>query len=59
MYQNKLLAALAEIQNACIGEITMGYRLDAMHIGELISSATGMTNPELNKYIDEISQEQS
>lgn len=50
----KLLKCLAEIQNMCIGKLTMGYQLDEMHIGEIICNATGMTNPDLNKYIAEI-----
>ena len=44
----KLLSALCEISNMCIGDITMGYKLDANHIGELIYEATGKTNSELN-----------
>lgn len=44
-----LLSALTDISNMCVGEIAMSYALDAQHIGELIYSATGMTNPELNE----------
>jgi len=45
-----LLCALANISNMCIGEIAMGYKLDAQAIGETIWKATGMTNQELNDY---------
>lgn len=44
----KLEAALTDISNMCIGELAMGYRLDAEAIGQLIYEATGKTNPELN-----------
>jgi len=54
MNELKLIKALAEIQNMCIGKITMGYSLDEMHIGELIADATGMTNPQLNEYVAEL-----
>jgi len=53
MEEFKYLKALAEIQNMCIGEIAMGYRLDASYIGELIHDVTGMTSPQLNQYIAE------
>ena len=46
----KLLGAMADISNMCIGEIAMGYKLDANAIGETIWGATGMTNQELNEY---------
>jgi hypothetical protein len=44
----RLRGTLTEISNMCIGEIAMGYRLDAESIGQLIYEATGKTNPELN-----------
>ena len=44
----KLEAALCEISNMCIGNLTMSYSLDADHIGQSIYEATGMSNPELN-----------
>ena len=44
----KAQEALAAISNMCIGEITMGYKMEAEAIGELIYSATGMNNQELN-----------
>lgn len=46
-----LLHELCSIQSACIGQIAMGYSLDAEVIGQGISIATGMTNPELNKLL--------
>ena len=49
--QTELLAALTDISNMCIGTLTMGYKLDPEHIGELIHSATGLTNPELNNLV--------
>lgn len=54
MKEIDLLRALCEIQNMCIGKITMGYSMDELYIGELIANATGMTNPQLNQYINEI-----
>jgi len=52
--EDKYLAVLCEIQNMCIGEITMSYKLDAEHIGAMIADVTGMTNPELNKLVSEM-----
>jgi hypothetical protein len=49
---DELEAALCEISNMCIGELTMSYRLDANCIGELIWEATGMANPELNDSVE-------
>lgn len=48
----KLREALRDIQNMCIGEIAMGYKLSAESIGQMITEATGMTNPELNKLLE-------
>ncbi|MDF1830640.1 hypothetical protein [Cycloclasticus pugetii] len=45
-----LLFALSDISSMCVGEIAMGYKLDANFIGELIYKATGMTQPELHEY---------
>ena len=45
-----LLCVLADISGMCVGEIAMGYRLDAQSIGEMIYEATGMTQPELAEY---------
>jgi hypothetical protein len=47
----KLLQALVYIQDMCIYEISMGNRLDAVEIGQIISDATGMTNPQLHDYM--------
>ena len=51
MKTDKLLEALSEISNMCIGEIAMGYKLDACLIGEIIYKATGLTNPQLDEHI--------
>lgn len=45
--RDALLKELRDIQSSCIGEITMGYKLDAESIGASISKATGMTHPEI------------
>ena len=45
----KLLECLAGVSNACIGELAMGYRIDANAIGEDIYKATGLTNKQLNE----------
>ena len=42
-----LMRALCDIQQMCIGDIAMGYKLEAETIGQLISAATGLTAPEL------------
>ena len=44
---NTLLSCMLDISNECVGEIAMGYRLDASSIGNSIYQATGKTNPEL------------
>ena len=44
----KMLECLCDISDACIGQLTMSYSLDAQDIGQSIYEATGMTNPELN-----------
>jgi len=46
---SNLLCCLADISNQCIGELAMGYKLDANSIGSDIYAATGMNNVELNK----------
>jgi len=43
----KLLSCLYDIQQMCIGEIAMNYKLDAEYIGRMISKTTGMTVQEL------------
>ena len=50
----KYLKVLLEIQGMCIGNLCMSYGLDANYIGQLIAEATGMNNPDLNKYYDEL-----
>ena len=42
-----LMRVLCDIQQMCIGDIDMGYKLEAETIGQLISAATGLTAPEL------------
>lgn len=44
----KLMGALIEISNMCIGDFVFDKRLDANVIGEIIYKATGLTNPQLN-----------
>ena len=43
----KLLSCLYDIQQMCIGEIAMNYKLDAEYIGRMISQTTGMNVREL------------
>lgn len=50
----ELLVTLTEISNLCIGDLTMGYKLDAQAIGEMIGKATGMNNPDLNTYTNRL-----
>ena len=47
--ESKLLSVLCDIQGMCIGEIAMGYKLDAESIGMMIYEATGLTHPELSE----------
>jgi len=51
---NSLIELLADISNMCIGDLAMGYRLDAQEVGQMIYEATGMTNTELNKRAKEL-----
>jgi len=44
---DELMRVLCDIQQMCIGDIAMGYKLEAETIGQLISAATGLTAPEL------------
>jgi hypothetical protein len=53
METNELIIALSEISNMCVGEVAMGYKLDACLIGEIIYKATGLTNPQLDEYVKE------
>ena len=57
MSELKLLEALSDISQMCIGEICMNYRLDAQCIGETIYEATGMTSPELIKKVNDMKKE--
>ena len=50
----KLISCLSDISNACIGQITMSYNLDAEGIGQSIYAATGMTTPEMTDYLKDI-----
>ena len=52
----ELEAALCEISNMCIGNLTMSYSIDPDYVGQLIYQATGMTNPELNESVKEKSK---
>lgn len=56
MSELKLLKCLSEIQNVCIGELAMGYKLDVQSIGQAIYEATGMTEPLLRAHIKELEQ---
>lgn len=49
-----LLQSLYEIQSECIGELAMGYKVDAQGIGERISIVTGLTNPELLQLLERL-----
>jgi len=49
-----LMRALASISNMCVGEITMGYKLDANAVGEMIYKATGMNNFELHDHAKDV-----
>ena len=50
----KLISCMSDISNACIGQITMSYDLDAERIGRSIYEATGMTTPEMDAYLKDI-----
>jgi hypothetical protein len=43
----KLMSALSDISQMCIGQIAMNIPLDAECIGQVIYEATGLTSPEL------------
>ena len=45
-----MVCCLADISNMCVGDITMGYKLDAANIGEVIYEVTGLDNPALNEH---------
>lgn len=48
---DKMIDVLSSISSACIGELAMGYRLDANSIGEMIFQSVGMTQPEMIEYV--------
>jgi hypothetical protein len=50
VYLSGLICVLADISSMCVGEIAMGYKIDAGCIGQMIYEATGMTQPELAEY---------
>ena len=52
----KLLSCLFDIQQMCIGEITMNYKFDAEYIGRMISDTTGMTIIELEEKLKQHEQ---
>ncbi len=47
-----LLQCLFEIQSECIGELAMGYKLDAQSIGESITQTTKLAHPELLELLE-------
>lgn len=50
----KLIGVLTGISNMCIGDLAMGYSLDAGSIGNMIYTATLKTNSELNEHMKRI-----
>lgn len=52
----KLLSCLYDIQQMCIGEIAMSYKLDAEYIGRMISETTGMNVRELEENLKQHEQ---
>lgn len=46
---SKLIAELSNISQACIGELAMGYKMDAQSIGSSIFEATGLTSEQLRE----------
>jgi hypothetical protein len=48
------IKALAEISSMCVGELAMGYKLDAQAIGQLIYEATGLTQPQLQEAAEQL-----
>lgn len=53
MSNEKLLECLAEISSMCVGEVAMNYKLDAAYIGNMIYEATGLTQTELVKVVND------
>ncbi|CAM0035518.1 hypothetical protein VPHD164_0029 [Vibrio phage D164] len=54
----KLLGALCDIQGMCIGNIAMGYKLDADSIGMMIYETTGLTHPELLAKLNQVTEKE-
>ena len=54
--EHKLLSCLFDIQQMCIGEIAMDYKLDAEYIGRMISQTTGMDVIELEEKLKQHEQ---
>ena len=52
----ELLSCLYDIQQMCIGEIVMNYKLDAEYIGRMISETTGMNVRELEENLKQHEQ---
>ena len=52
----KLLSCLYDIQQMCIGEIAMNYKLDAEYIDRMISKTTGMNVRELEENLKQHEQ---
>ena len=50
----KVLSAISQM---CIGQVTMGYSLDAEYIGRCIYEATGMTSLELEEHANKLEQD--
>lgn len=44
---SEFLQLACDIQSMCIGELTMGYKIDPCLVGEMISKYTGFTAEEL------------
>ena len=52
----ELIKMASDISQMCVGEIAMGYRIDAQSIGEYIYSVTGLNSEELVAKAKELSQ---
>ena len=52
----KLLSCLYDIQQMCIGEVAMSYKLDAEYIGRMISETTEMNVRELERELKQHEQ---
>ena len=52
----ELLSCLFDIQQMCISEIAMNYKLDAEYIGRMVSETTGMNVRELEEKLKQHEQ---